>query len=162
MYYEAVCPSALGEITLVCDDEALRHLSLPGQGRFGQSAERRDHPILVQTRDWLRRYFAGEAPEPSELPLNPTGTPFRELVWELLLQIPYGETLSYGALAKKAADILGKPKMSAQAVGQAVGANPIPIIIPCHRVVGADGALTGYAGGIHYKEALLELEAPEP
>ncbi len=162
MYYEAVYPSALGEITLVCDDEALRQLSLPGQGRFAQYAERRDHPILEKTRDWLRRYFAGEAPEPRELPLNPTGTPFRELVWELLLQIPYGQTLSYGALAKKAADILGKPKMSAQAVGQAVGANPIPIIIPCHRVVGADGSLTGYAGGIQYKRYLLELEAPEP
>ena len=162
MYYEAVYPSALGEITLVCDDEALRHLSLPGQGRFAQYAERRDHPILAQTRDWLRRYFAGEAPEPRELPLKPRGTPFRELVWELLLQIPYGQTLSYGALAKKAADILGKPKMSAQAVGQAVGANPIPIIIPCHRVVGKDGSLTGYAGGVHYKKYLLELEAPEP
>ena len=162
MYYEAVYPSALGEILLVCDEENLLRLSLPGQGRFAGSAERRDHPILERTKDWLDRYFAGEAPSSGELPLKPMGTPFRELVWELLLQIPYGETLSYGALAKKAADILGKPKMSAQAVGQAVGANPIPIIIPCHRVVGADGSLTGYAGGIHYKSYLLELEAPEP
>jgi O-6-methylguanine DNA methyltransferase len=78
------------------------------------------------------------------------------------LEIPYGKTVSYGDLAKKAADVLGKPRMSAQAVGQAVGANPIAIVIPCHRVLGADGSLTGYAGGIHYKKALLQLEAPEP
>ena len=162
MFYKAAYPSPLGEITMVCDENALVRLSLPGQEGFPRSTERRDHPILTRTRDWLHRYFAGEAPEPSELPLKPRGTPFRELVWELLLQIPYGQTLSYGALAKKAADILGKPKMSAQAVGQAVGANPIPIIIPCHRVVGADGSLTGYAGGIQYKSYLLELEAPEP
>ncbi len=162
MYYEAVYPSALGEITLVCDDEALRQLSLPGQRCFGQSAERRDHPILERTKDWLDRYFAGEAPSPGELPLKPMGTPFRALVWRLLLDIPYGQTVSYGELAKKAAEILGKPRMSAQAVGQAVGANPIPIVIPCHRCVGAGGSLTGYAGGVHYKIALLKLESPEP
>ena len=92
--------------------------------------------------------------------MRPAGTAFRQLIWKLLLQIPYGKTVSYGELAKKAAAQLGKPHMSAQAVGQAVGANPIAIVIPCHRVVGADGSLTGYAGGIHYKKALLELEAP--
>ena len=162
MFYETVYPSPLGEITLVCDEENLLRLSLPGQGRFAHPAERRDHPILTQTKDWLDRYFAGEAPSPGALPLKPTGTPFRELVWKLLLQIPYGQTVSYGELAKKAAEILDKPRMSAQAVGQAVGANPIPVIIPCHRVVGSDGSLTGYAGGVHYKIALLKLESPEP
>ena len=96
------------------------------------------------------------------LPLRPEGTEFRRLIWGLLLEIPYGKTVTYGALAKRAAEILGKPRMSAQAVGQAVGANPIAVIIPCHRVVGADGSLTGYAGGLHYKQALLQLEAPEP
>ena len=119
-----------------------------------------DLPVFRDATVWLDRYFAGEPLDPTELPLSPEGSPFRQLIWQLLLQIPYGQTVSYGTLAKKAADILGKPKMSAQAVGQAVGANPIAVIIPCHRVVGADGALTGYAGGIHYKKALLELEAP--
>ena len=162
MYYKAAYPSPLGEITLVCDEENLLRLSLPGQGGFPHCAEGVDHPILERTKDWLRRYFAGEAPDPSELPLKPMGTPFRELVWKLLLEIPYGQTASYGEIAQKTARILGKTRMSAQAVGQALGANPIPVIIPCHRVVGSDGSLTGYAGGIHYKLALLELEAPEP
>lgn len=161
MFYKTICPSPVGEITLVCDENALVHLSLPGQRTFPGPAEEGNHPVLDQTKNWLFRYFAGEAPEPSELPLKPMGTPFRELVWELLLRIPWGKTVSYGELAEKAAEMMGKPRMSAQAVGQAVGANPIPVIIPCHRVVGADGSLTGYAGGIHYKKALLELEAPE-
>ena len=160
MYYKTTYPSPLGEISLACDDEALVHLSLPGQPEFAPEAREAEHPILTQTAAWLDRYFRGEAPSPAELPLKPMGTPFRELIWKLLLDIPYGQTTSYGDLAKKAAAILGKPRMSAQAVGGAVGANPISVIIPCHRVLGADGSLTGYAGGVHYKIALLELEAP--
>ncbi|MBQ2920632.1 MAG: methylated-DNA--[Oscillospiraceae bacterium] len=160
MFYRSTYPSPLGTITLVCDGEALVQLSLPGQRKFPQDAAEVPHPILDQTKGWLDRYFAGYAPCPAVLPLRPAGTAFRELIWKLLLDIPYGETVSYGELAKKAAAQLGKPRMSAQAVGQAVGANPIAIVIPCHRVVGADGSLTGYAGGIHYKKALLELEAP--
>ena len=162
MFYKAVYPSALGEITLVCDDTALLHLSLPGQKAFAHACEPGESPILAQTKVWLDAYFAGDAPSPAALPLRPEGTRFRKVIWELLLEIPYGKTVSYGALAKKAADILGKPPMTAQAVGQAVGSNPIAVIIPCHRVVGADGSLTGYAGGIHYKRALLQLESPEP
>lgn len=162
MFYKTTYSSLLGTITLVCDDEALVHLSLPGQGDFLQDSEFRDHPILNQTKRWLDQYFAGDAPSPAELPLRPAGTEFRQLIWKLLLQIPYGQTVSYGSLAKKAAAILDKPRMSAQAVGGAVGANPIAIVIPCHRVVGSDGDLTGYAGGLHYKRALLELESPEP
>lgn len=162
MFYQSTYLSALGEITLVCDEENLLHLSLPGQRAFPHPAGEGSHPVLEQTKDWLRRYFAREAPLPSELPLKPVGTPFREVIWKLLLKIPYGQTVSYGALAKETADILGKTRMSAQAVGRAVGANPIAVIIPCHRVVGADGSLTGYAGGVHYKKYLLELEAPEP
>ena len=161
MYHKTVFPSPLGEITLVCDEDALIHLSLPGQKPFEKPCRAGEHPILCRTKDWLSRYFAGEAPEPAELPLRTEGTPFRKLVWNLLLQIPYGRTVSYGALAKQAAQLLDKSRMSAQAVGGAVGANPIAIIIPCHRVVGADGGLTGYAGGVHYKKALLELESPE-
>ena len=160
MFYKAGYESALGVMTLVCDEEHLLHLSLPGQREFPRPCVEADHPILDRTKAWLDRYFAGEAPLPAELPLKASGTPFRELIWKLLLQIPYGQTVSYGQLAREAARILGKPRMSAQAVGQAVGANPIAVIIPCHRVVGADGALTGYAGGVHYKKALLELEAP--
>lgn len=162
MYYRSSWKSPLGEITLVCDGEALVHLSLPGQEGFGGDAVAGEHPILERTEDWLRRYFAGMAPEPAELPLKPEGTAFRKCIWELLLRIPYGRTVTYGALAKEAARLLGKPRMSAQAVGGAVGANPIAIVIPCHRVMGADGSLTGYAGGVHYKKALLELESPEP
>ena len=160
MFYQTTYPSPLGLITLVCDDEALVHLSLPGQKPFAHPSQGVTHPILTRTAGWLDRYFAGYAPSPAELPLRPAGTAFRELIWKLLLEIPYGRTVSYGKLAQKAAAQLGKPRMSAQAVGQAVGANPIAIVIPCHRVVGADGSLTGYAGGIHYKKALLELEAP--
>ena len=162
MFYKAVYPSPLGEITLVCDESALVCLSLPGQRGFPHGCAMTEHPILTRAKCWLDAYFSGEAPSPADLPLRPEGTAFRMLVWDLLLEIPYGKTVSYGDLAKKAADVLGKPRMSAQAVGQAVGANPIAIVIPCHRVLGADGSLTGYAGGIHYKKALLQLEAPEP
>ncbi len=161
MFYQTVYPSPLGEITLVCDEGALVSLSLPGQRGFPRAVLAGEHPILAQATQWLDAYFAGNAPSPAALPLRPEGTEFRRLIWGLLLEIPYGKTVSYGALAKKAAEILGKPRLSAQAVGQAVGANPIAIVVPCHRVVGADGSLTGYAGGIHYKRSLLQLEAPE-
>lgn len=161
MYIRTTWLSPLGQILLACDGEALVHLSLPGQKPFDRPSREGDHPVLERTKNWLDRYFAGMAPNPGELPLRPEGSAFRKLIWELLLQIPYGETVSYGALAKEAARILGKPRMSAQAVGSAVGANPIAIIIPCHRCLGADGSVTGYAGGVHYKIALLELESPE-
>ena len=164
MYWKTPYSSPLGELTLVCDDRALRSLILPGQAVPEAGAG--EHPILAQTKDWLDRDFVGEAPDPAELPLAPSGTPFRELVWRLLLEIPYGKTATYGQLAQKAALVLGKPRMSAQAVGQALRHNPIPVIVPCHRVLGADGSLTGYAGalegGLELKRALLELESPEP
>ena len=108
--------------------------------------------VLEETKDWLSRYFQGEIPD--HLPsLKPDGTPFQKKVWNLLLQIPYGKTATYGELAKQ----LGCK--SAQAVGGAVGRNPVSVLIPCHRVVGADGTLTGYAGGVEKKEFLLNLEA---
>lgn len=116
-------------------------------------------PILLQTIQWLDRYFAGERPSPGELSLAPMGSPFRQAVWKHLCQIPYGETTTYGAIARAMAAEMGRSSMSAQAVGGAVGHNPISIIIPCHRVLGSDSGLTGYAGGLKVKQWLLELES---
>lgn len=160
--YFAQYTSPLGPIGLVCSDEALVALWLPGQKSFPKKAETlpspEDHPILARTVRWLDRYFAGEPVQSGELPLNPEGSAFRKVVWKLLLEIPYGQTTTYGELAQKAAAILDKPRMSAQAVGGAVRANPIAIIIPCHRCLGTGRRLTGYAGGLHLKRTLLELE----
>lgn len=117
--------------------------------------------IFDRTQEWLERYFAGKKPSPEELPLHPEGTVFRQMVWRELLHIPYGQVTTYGSLAKAVVRKMGRETMSAQAVGQAVGHNPISIIIPCHRVVGANGSLTGYAGGLDRKIRLLELEKPE-
>lgn len=162
MYCTAQYFSPLGTITLVCSDEALVSLWLPGQTPFEKKAQALPsldaHPILDQTARWLDRYFAGERVDAAELPLAPEGTSFQQIIWNLLLTIPYGQTATYGELAAKSAAILGKNRMSAQAVGQAVGANPIAIIIPCHRCLGAKGRLTGYAGGLHLKRALLDME----
>lgn len=116
-----------------------------------------DLPIFTQTGAWLDSYFCGENPSIS-LSLAPKGTPFQQQVWKLLLDIPYGRTRSYGDIAREMAMLCGKEKMSAQAVGQAVGHNPISILIPCHRVVGAKGQLTGYAGGLDKKIWLLQHE----
>lgn len=117
--------------------------------------------VFDRAQEWLERYFAGKKPSPEELPLHPEGTVFRQMVWRELLHIPYGQVTTYGSLAKAVARKMGRETMSAQAVGQAVGHNPISIIIPCHRVVGANGSLTGYAGGLDRKIRLLELEKPE-
>ncbi len=114
-------------------------------------------PVLHQAIKWLDIYFQGQNPD-FELPLKPKGNEFRKSVWNILLQIPYGETTTYGAIAKIIAAQRGLPKFSAQAVGNAVGHNPIGMMIPCHRVIGADGSLTGYAAGLDKKKALLELE----
>ncbi|MDE5878691.1 MAG: methylated-DNA--[protein]-cysteine S-methyltransferase, partial [Desulfovibrio sp.] len=113
---------------------------------------------LKQGREWLAAYFAGRRPAGGELPLAPEGTPFRQLIWRLLRAIPYGECVSYGDIAREVGKATHKARMSSRAVGGAVGENPISIIIPCHRVVGARGDLTGYGGGITRKIRLLELE----
>ena len=114
-------------------------------------------PVFQCVKRWLDIYFQGEAPDFTP-PLRLAGTPFRKVVWEILLTIPYGQTMTYGEIASKIAEQKGIERMSAQAVGNAVGHNPIGIIVPCHRVVGSDGKLTGYAGGMERKKALLALE----
>ena len=153
--------SPLGGILLAADACGLTGLWFDGQKYFGgqlpAAYTERQTPVLAQTKRWLDLYFAGKKPDFLP-PLHPTGSAFRQAVWALLLQIPYGQTTTYGALAKQLAAKLGRPRMSAQAVGGAVGHNEISILIPCHRVVGTNGSLTGYAGGIDKKVQLLELE----
>ena len=163
MYYSTTYPSPLGLITIASTEDALVGLWIEGQKYFIGSlkeplTERPDLPILIQTRQWLDRYFAGEQPSLTELKLAPIGSDFRQRVWSILCQIPYGETTTYGEIAKQVAAELGRETMSAQAIGGAVGHNPISIIIPCHRVVGTNGSLTGYAGGIDKKIWLLNHE----
>ena len=163
MYYTTNHSSPVGEITLACAGESLVGLWLEGQKYHGAAilnkAQEKDNvPVLNDTKKWLDRYFNGEHPTISELHLAPVGSEFRQEVWSILFGIPYGEVITYGDIAKKLAVMLNRESMSAQAVGGAVGHNPISIIIPCHRVVGANGSLTGYAGGVDVKAKLLELE----
>ncbi len=150
----------LGDILLTADEIGLTGLWFDGEKHLTENPPKhteKETPILEETRRWLDIYFSGR--EPDFLPpLHPVGTPFRQDVWEILLQLPYGRTTTYGAIAKQIAEKRGIKKMSAQAVGGAVGHNEISIIIPCHRVVGANGSLTGYAGGIDKKVELLKLE----
>jgi len=123
--------------------------------------EKNDIPIFGTAKNWLDRYFAGDKPDIAELPLAPIGGEFRQSVWNILCEIPYGKVITYGAIAKKMAGKMGRGSMSSQAVGGAIGHNPISIIIPCHRVVGSNGSLTGFAGGIQMKVKLLELEGAD-
>ena len=124
----------------------------------GTVTENSDHPLIRKAFSWLARYYAGKKPTISELALEPQGSEFRQVIWGLLCEIPYGQTSTYGELAEKAAALMGKEHMASLAVGGAVGHNPISVIIPCHRVVGANGSLTGYAGGLDKKIALLKHE----
>ena len=154
--------SPLGSITLAGDGEALTGLWFDGQKHFGAglpaNCAENMLPVFAETERWLQAYFAGENPDFTP-PLAPQGTAFQKAVWDILLTIPYGETTSYGAIAARLAKTRGLPHFSAQAVGGAVGRNPISLLIPCHRVVAADGSLTGYAGGLEKKRFLLRLEA---
>lgn len=168
MDYTHHCDTPLGGMTLASDGEALTGLWFDGQKYFGSTLfpefEKRDLPVFEDTLRWLDIYFSGK--EPGFTPrLCLRGSAFRIAVWEILLSIPYGQTMTYGEIAERLARQSGLPRMSAQAVGGAVGHNPISIIVPCHRVVGADGRLTGYAGGLERKARLLELEGvklPDP
>jgi methylated-DNA-[protein]-cysteine S-methyltransferase len=163
MYYSTTYPSPVGLITLACNGDNLVGLWIEGQKYYGNTlpeamVEKNNMPVFTAAKKWLHNYFAGKKPDISELPLSPIGGDFRQSVWNILREIPYGEVITYGNIAKKMAVKLNKKSMSSQAVGGAVGHNPISIIIPCHRVVGSTGSLTGYAGGIGIKVKLLELE----
>lgn len=163
MYYSTTYSSPICEITLACDGKNLVGLWMEGQKYFGNTVpekmtEKSDLLVFAETEKWLDRYFAGEKPAICELPLKPIGSGFRQEVWSILCDIPYGEVTTYGVIAKKIAARMNKQSMSSQAVGGAVGHNPISIIIPCHRVVGSNGSLTGYAGGVETKIKLLEQE----
>lgn len=163
MYYYTKYPSPVGTITLAGDGEHLVGLWIEGQKHFADSIQEEmyqkdDLSVFGLGKKWLDRYFERKRPEIGNLPLAPSGTAFQMEVWRLLCEIPYGKVTTYGEIAKKIAERHNRPHMSAQAVGGAVGHNPISIIIPCHRVIGANGNLTGYAGGIEKKIQLLELE----
>ena len=164
MEYMARFPSPLGDLLLSSDGKALTGLWFEGQRRAPSASDEiipaGTVPALAQTVQWLEEYFSGREPGFTP-PLRMEGTPFRRTVWELLLAIPYGKTATYGEIACAAARELGVSRMSAQAVGGAVGRNPISLIVPCHRVVGRSGDLTGYGGGLDRKLRLLTLEGTD-
>jgi methylated-DNA-[protein]-cysteine S-methyltransferase len=166
--YTCSIDTPLGPMTAAAGDEALTGLWFAGQKYYPAKTDawssKPDYPVFEKLRSWLGVYFEGKKPpvdfplNPGGLRINPQGTAFQKAVWEILLQIPYGEATTYGEIAKKLARKQGAASMSAQAVGGAVGHNPISVVIPCHRVLGVSGRLTGYAGGLDKKEYLLKLE----
>ena len=161
MQYISSYHSPMGGILLAGDGNGLTGLWFEGQKYFARhldkEQEEREIPLFELAKGWLDVYFSGREPDFS-MPLHLMGTAFQKEVWEILRSIPYGHTMTYGEIAKQLAEKRGLSHMSAQAVGGAVGRNPISILVPCHRVVGADGSLTGYAGGIDKKGRLLKLE----
>lgn len=161
MQYTATYQSPLGEILLAADEIGLTGLWFNGGKYYADSLEpeheKKDVPVFDGVKRWLDIYFSGREPDFMP-PIHLIGSDFRQCVWRILREIPYGKTVTYGAIAKQIAKEQGLKRMSAQAVGGAVGHNRISIIVPCHRVVGTDGSLTGYAGGIQRKVRLLTLE----
>ena len=161
MQYITHYQSPVGGILLAADETGLTGLWFDGQkyyaDRLDPEHEEKDTPVLAQAKEWLTIYFSGREPLFSP-PVHMSGTPFQLSVWEILQKIPYGKTVTYGEIAKEIAERKGLSRISAQAAGGAVGHNKISIIIPCHRVVGINGSLTGYAGGIEKKVKLLTLE----
>lgn len=164
MIYTSQYSSPLGAITLTCDEDAVIGLWFNGQRHSGNvlpdAIKTNSHPLLKEAVRWLDIYFAGQKPDFLP-PLRYDSTAFRKMVCDIMLTIPYGKTMTYGEIAAMIAEELGIGKMSAQAVGGAVGHNPIAIMIPCHRVIGANGSLIGYGGGIDRKVKLLELEGTD-
>lgn len=161
MVYTCKYKSPLGNILLAADEAGLTGLWFEGQKYFANTLPdehiSKETEILTEAKKWLDVYFSGERPN-FTLPLHPAGSEFRQAVWQILLEIPYGKTITYGEIAHRMGELRNTSHMSAQAVGGAVGHNEISIIIPCHRVVGTNGSLTGYAGGIDKKISLLEME----
>ena len=159
--FERMIQTPLGEVRLRSDGKSLIGLWFVGQVNDAKEHSdieiKDDLPIFGQVETWLESYFSGNQ-TPIIFPLQPKGTMFQERVWKILQEIPYGETMTYGDIAQRIAKEKGVATYSAQAVGQAVGKNPISILIPCHRVLGKNGTLTGYAGGVHRKEQLLRIE----
>lgn len=162
MHYISHYTSPLGPMLLAADSVGLTGLWFEGQKYFARALEaehsEQEIPVLASAKQWLHIYFSGSEPDFTP-PLHLIGTAFQKEVWEILRRIPYGQVTTYGAIAAQIAARRGLAHMSAQAVGGAVGHNPISVLVPCHRVVGSHGALTGYAGGIDKKRALLRLEA---
>ncbi|MCL2294421.1 MAG: methylated-DNA--[protein]-cysteine S-methyltransferase [Spirochaetes bacterium] len=162
MIYTCEIDTPLVPIIISAENNALTGLWFVGQKYYPAKTEgwinKPTYPVFKEIKVWIKNYFAGKNPSLQDLRLEPAGTDFQREVWEILLKIPYGAVTTYGEIAKQLAEKRGLNSMSAQAVGGAVGHNPISIIIPCHRVLGATGHLTGYAGGIDKKEALLRLE----
>ena len=161
-YFTEYETGLIGTLTLASDGKSITGCWFDNDRYFGYgvdgAAERHDDlPVFDQARSWLDRYFAGEAPNPRELPLDARATAFQMRVREAMLDIPYGQTTTYGAIAERIAKETGK-RQSARAVGGAVGHNPLCLIVPCHRVVGANGSLTGFGGGLDTKVKLLEHE----
>ena len=161
MQYTTFYESPIGRMLLAADDAGLTGLWFEGQKYFarclGRETEEKELPVFAEAKRWLDIYFSGKGPDFTP-PLHFIGTDFQKEVWDILCAIPYGQTITYGAIADQIAKKRGLSRMSAQAVGGAVGHNNLSIIVPCHRVVGSDGSLTGYAGGIERKTFLLNLE----
>lgn len=161
MQYTSRYRSPLGEMLLAADEAGVTGLWFAGQKYFARHLDEehaeKEIPLFATVKRWLDVYFSGREPD-FTVPLHFTGTAFQNEVWQILCTIPYGQTTTYGEIAKQLAARRGVPHMSAQAVGGAVGHNKISILVPCHRVVGAGGSLTGYAGGLERKRCLLALE----
>lgn len=163
MEYKSYYQSPIGKIILTSNGEELTGLWFTST-RFTNLREVKEESIQDElrifklTKNWLDRYFKGENPNPKEIPIKLVGTDFSHKVWKKIQEIPYGKTITYGEIARRIAKESGIEKMSAQAVGHGVGHNPVSIIVPCHRVVGTNGKLTGYGGGIDKKIALLKIE----
>lgn len=157
MLYKSYYQSKVGRLTIIFDQDYLYEIQMENQNNP-------DYPIndnleiILKVKLWLDKYFNNEEVASIDIPINPIGTTFQKQVWDLLLQIPYGQTTTYGQLAKEIAKIRNKESMSAQAVGGAVGKNPISIFIPCHRVIGKQNDLVGFGGGLDRKVKLLEIE----
>ncbi len=162
MKYYTIYNSPIGKLRLISNGEKLNVLK-PETHRYydyfcNGEKEKDNLEIFIETKKWLDRYFKGEEPEISEIKIEVDGSDFRKEVWNILCEISYGEVVTYGDIAKKIANKRGIKSMSAQAIGNAVGHNPISIIIPCHRVIGTNKSLTGYGGGIQSKVKLLQIE----